>query len=266
MGFFVYMIWVCCLWLQFWPIVGSPRDGALDEHGGSIAGGAVAVTDEDVFAVEGVGCTVTGCFPFFLVAFQEEGATTVDHILAVAVEVGTVDGLAATYCHTVVALCSTTTVVPRNEKIVIAAVLEDEGGFDGVRACETRGGVLFGRFEIGVVTSGYGAWLFTFGYVHGGVESGYLYAVPERSPYHPGGVCRIVDGEVGVDGVPVVALLARGHDATFVLPKVCAERATAEETDGRAILSEGGAAVGQPPATVPFDDVGCPDVIAESWH
>ena len=110
--------------------------------------------------------------------------------------------------------------------------------------------------------------------MHCGVETCQLYAVPEGAPYEPGGVI-IVDDKVWVDGVPIVAgcravgillPVVRGHDAAFVFPHIRAQRATAEQTDGRAVLAECRATVGHPPASVPLDDIGCPDVVLEAWY
>ena len=142
---------------QLWPPVGGPADGALYEHGCTVLGGTVAVADEDVLAVEGVGGTVAGSLPLLLVALQEERASAVGHVLAVAVEVGSADRLAAAHGHTVVAPGASATVVPRHEEIVVAAVLEDERGLDGVGAGKPRGGVLFRGLIVGVIAAGDGA-------------------------------------------------------------------------------------------------------------
>ena len=94
------------------------------------------MTDEDVFTVDGVGGTVAGSFPFFLVALDEEGASAVQHILTFAVEIRSLNALAAAYGYAVVALGTTTAVVPRYEEVVPSAVLEDERCLDGIAACE----------------------------------------------------------------------------------------------------------------------------------
>lgn len=143
--------------LQLRPPVGSPGDGTLDEQGGTILSGAVAVADEDVLVVEGVDGTVTCSLPLFLVTFQEEGAATIGHILTIAIHIGTVDGLAAPYGHAVVRLGTTTAIVPRHKKIIIAAMLEDEGRFDGVRTGKTRCGVGLRGFVVAVITTGNGS-------------------------------------------------------------------------------------------------------------
>lgn len=121
--------------LQLWPTIVSPGDGTLDEQSDAILSRAVAVTDEDVLAVEGVGGTMASGLPLFLVAFQDDGTATVSHILAAAVEVGTVYRLAAPHGYSIVRLGTTTTVVPRHKEVVVAIVLEDERCLNGIRAC-----------------------------------------------------------------------------------------------------------------------------------
>lgn len=54
---------------QFGPSVGGPGDWALNEKGGTVAGGAVTVADEDVLTVDVVGGAVASGFPLLLVAF-----------------------------------------------------------------------------------------------------------------------------------------------------------------------------------------------------
>ena len=60
-------------------------DRALDEDRGTVLGDAVAMTDEDVFAIDMIGSTMTRSFICFFVAFEEEIATTIAHIDAFAV-------------------------------------------------------------------------------------------------------------------------------------------------------------------------------------
>ena len=91
------------------------------------------MTDEDVLTVEGVGSAVAGSLPFLLVSLYEECAAAFGHILAHAIEVGAVNGLAAPHSHAVVALSAATAIVPRYEKIVVTAVFEDERRLDGIR-------------------------------------------------------------------------------------------------------------------------------------
>ena len=153
-------------------------------------------------------------------------------------------------------------------------MLEDERGLNGVSPGILRRGVLLRGLVVRVIAAGNGARLLANGNVHGRVKRSQLNTVPERTPDEPRLVI-VIDDEVRVDGVPVVTLhltvgtafpFVRGHDAALVLPQISSERATAEQADGRTVLAEGGAAVGQPPAPVPFDDIGCPHVTAEAWH
>lgn len=108
----------------------------LDEHGGTTMGGTVAVADEEVFAIEVVGGAVAGGFPFFFVTFQEERSATEEHVLALAVEIGATDCLASSYSHAIVALGTTTAVVPGHEEIVVTVMMKDEGRLDGVASCK----------------------------------------------------------------------------------------------------------------------------------
>ena len=116
------------------PAIGSPSDGTLNEHGGSVLRGTVAMTDEDVLSIEIVGSTMSGSLPFFLVTFQEDSATTICHVLACAVKIWSFNVFAAPNSHAVVALCTTAAIVPRHEEIKEVAVLEDERSFYGVCA------------------------------------------------------------------------------------------------------------------------------------
>ena len=104
---------------------------------------AVAMTDKDVLTVEVVGRTVAGCLELLLIAFDKQVSTAITHVNALAVEVGTVDRLAASYCHAVIALRSLAAVIPRHKEVVIAAMLEDEWRFDGVRSGKVGCGVLW---------------------------------------------------------------------------------------------------------------------------
>ena len=83
-------------------------------------GYAVAVADKDVLSVDGVGGTVAGSLELFLVALDEEIATTIVHILPLTVEIGTFDSLAAAYGHTVGALGALTAIIPRDKQIIVS--------------------------------------------------------------------------------------------------------------------------------------------------
>ena len=129
---------------------------ALNEEGRAVLLGAVAVTDEDVLTIEVISSAVASGLPFFLVAFEDDGTATVDHILARTIEIGTLHRLAAPHGYAIVALGTSTAIIPRYEEVIIAAVLKDKGGLDGVGTSKFRGGVLFRWFIAGVVATGDG--------------------------------------------------------------------------------------------------------------
>ena len=106
------------------------------------------------------------------------------------------------------------------------------------------------------------------------VERRQLDAVPEGAPHQPGHII-VVDDEVWVYGVPVVTRhlpvgtflpVVRAYDAALILPHIRPQRARAQQSYGRAVLAEGGAAVGHPPAAVPLDDIGRPHMATEARH
>jgi hypothetical protein len=96
-------------------------------------GSAIAVTDEDVLFVDGIGCTVTCCFKRLLVAFDEKRSTTVSHVFAFTVEIGSIDSLASPYGNPVGAFLTSAAIVPRYKQIIPATMLEDKRCLDGVR-------------------------------------------------------------------------------------------------------------------------------------
>ena len=165
------------------------------------------MADEDVLTVEGIGGAVACGFIVHLVAFDEQRAAAKTHVFSCLVEIWAFNALAATHCHTVVALASPTAVVPRHEEIIVVVVLQDKRCLDGIGAGMCRCGVGLGCSGARGMASGNGAGLFAFGNVHGGVELGQLYSVPERAPHEPWRV-GFVYHEVRVDGIPVVAVLA----------------------------------------------------------
>ena len=218
---------------------------------------------------------MAGCLEGLLIALDEEVSTAIAHITSLTIEIGAFDALATAYGHTIGAFGTLTAVVPRDEEVIPAVVLEDEGCFDGVRSGKVgrrvlggigihRKGVLCLRIRE-IVTAGDGAGLFALGDMHRRVEAGQLDAVPERTPHEPG-LILIVDDEVGVDGVPVVAAFTGRDDAAHVIPEAKGQGTGGEESDGRTVASEGGTAVGEPPAVVPFDDIRRPDVMGEAGN
>ena len=152
-------------------------------------------------------------------------------------------------------------------------MLEDERCLDGIGTGKVGRGILrrvriHGQRRltlpgIQVKTAGNGTR--GGGEMHRRVEGSNLNAIPEGTPYKPGLVV-IVDDKVRVDGVPVVALFTRADNAALVVPQAISQLTGREQSDGRAILVEGGTAVGKPPAPVPLDDIRGPHMMAEAWH
>ena len=129
--------------MQHRPAVGRPADGSLDEDAGTFQTCAVAVADEECLARgEVVDGAVAGGLKLLLVALEEEVATALGHGHALAVGIGAVNVLRASYGHAVVALCAPAAVVPADEEVVVVAMVQDEGGLDGVAPGEPRRGVL----------------------------------------------------------------------------------------------------------------------------
>ena len=73
--------------LQIRPLIAGPFDGLLDEQGGTVEFSGVAVTDEDAFSIEVVGCTMACGLKFCFIAFQEKGTSTIKHITTFAVKI-----------------------------------------------------------------------------------------------------------------------------------------------------------------------------------
>ena len=126
-----------------------------------------------------------------------------------------------------------------------------------------------------VIATCYGARLLAFRNVHGSVKTCQLDAVPERSPYEPRGVRSIIDNEIRVYGIPVVAghravgillPVVRRYDAALILPHIRTQGAAAEQAYGRAVLTKGRAAVSHPPLPVPLDNIRRPNMTFEARH
>ena len=114
----------------------------MDEDGSTVLGHTIAMTDEDVFAIEVIGCAMTSSFILLFISFEEEVATTIPHVDSFTIEIRTIDGLAAPYCHTIIALGALTAVIPRYKEVIIAPVFEDEWCFDSVRSGKVGCGIL----------------------------------------------------------------------------------------------------------------------------
>ena len=154
-------------------------------------------------------------------------------------------------------------------------MFEDKWSFNRIRSCEVGRRILrrIGIHRKGILrvwireveATGDGARLFALGSVHRRIEAGELDAIPEGAPYDPG-LILVVDDEIGIDGVPVVTTFTGGDDTAFIVPEAGSQRTCGEQADGRAVASEGGAAVGEPPATTILDDIRCPHMMGEAWH
>ena len=92
------------------------------------------MTEEEIAIREGVGRAMTHRLIFLLVAFQQQGATAIAHILAILVQIRTSHLLASAHGNTIVALDATAAVIPAHEEIVITTMLHDERSLDGIGA------------------------------------------------------------------------------------------------------------------------------------
>ncbi len=76
--------------------------------------------------------------PFLLIAFEEECAVNVGHILPITVKIRTIEGLAVSQGYAVISLGSPTTIVPRHEKRIIPIVFEGERCLNGIGSCKNQ--------------------------------------------------------------------------------------------------------------------------------
>ena len=93
---------------------------------------AVSMTDKDVATIHVIDGTMARSLILLLIALNEKHASTLEHIAPIGVKVGPLDVTAAPYSHAIVALCATTTVVPRYKEIVIVVMSHDEGCLYGI--------------------------------------------------------------------------------------------------------------------------------------
>ena len=104
-------------------------------------------------------------------------------------------------------------------------MFEDKRGLDSIGTGIIRGRILrririnrkrslaFAAVEI--KTTGNGTGLLTRSNIHRGIEADHLDAVPEGAPDEPG-LVAVIDDKVGIDGVPVVAILTGSDNTTLV--------------------------------------------------
>jgi hypothetical protein len=128
-----------------------------DKYGCSLMGDTVTMTDEDVLIAKMIDSTVTCRLELLFVTLQKERSPTLTHIDTVTVDIRTINRLGATHRYTIVALSTTTAVIPRHKEVIPISMLEDEGGLDGV--CTRIFGRRIGRLILGIrcITTGNGA-------------------------------------------------------------------------------------------------------------
>ena len=191
------------------PAVAGEGEGADEELGSAAVGLLVGVGDEVGVPVEVVHRAVAYT-EVVLVGAIEVGAAALVHAAALTVVVGALDGARAAVDGLVGGALATATVVVADEEVVVLAALVDEGGLDGVLACLDRVATLDGEVDVLAIdialaiAAGYGDGRGDGSLKVGLGEADELYAVPEGAVAEVGGA-TLVDDEVGVDGVPVVA-------------------------------------------------------------
>lgn len=197
-----------------------------------------------------------------LVGTYEEGSSAKGEVFAIAIEIRTGDGLAASVGNLVGRVLAAAAVVVAHEEIVPIAALEDEwcldgvvAGFDGILTFDGDGDLADFAMAIDATCNGD---RFAERCAEVGVELLDLDSVPERAPY------EIVFADVWVDGVPVGDAFVRDDNGTPVTPpevgRLGVEGLVDGEADGTAVLAEGGAGVVEVPLAVAVADVGCPGV------
>ena len=108
------------------PSIVSPADFSLHQQCRAIVCHAVAMAYEDVTIGEGVCGTMSGSLQRYPIATKERCSSTYSHILAIAVEIWPGNLAAPSYGHTVCALLATAAIVPADEQVVPAVLMEYE--------------------------------------------------------------------------------------------------------------------------------------------
>ena len=127
------------------------------------------MTDKDIFSVNGVCSAMACCLILFLIAFEQDGSASIEHVVATLVEIWSIHILASTHGDAIVALAASTTIVPRHEEIIVALVFHHEGSLDGVGASMCRGGVRFCCCGARGIASCQGSGFLSLCHVHGGI-------------------------------------------------------------------------------------------------
>ena len=195
---------------------------------------------EDVTIREGVCGTMSGSLQRYPIATKERCSSTYSHILAIAVEIWPGNLAAPSYGHTVCALLATAAIVPADEQVVPAVLMEYERCLYGVLASVFGSGVAAMR-EVVAPSACYCPW--TADSVHGAVKRYNLYAVPKASKCHPWPSIGI-STDVGINGIPVVAVLPAGNDTSLISPLRCGKGGGAYQSYGRGVPAECRATIG----------------------
>ena len=142
----------------------------------------------------------------------------------------------------------------------------DERSLDGIGTSKLGGRIRLRRSIPNSMTASDGLRLSSLLRVHRLVERYQLNTIPKGAPRHPR-FPLLVDDEVGIDGIPVVPIATRSHDATLILPSIFVrETLVAEQSDGRSILAKGRARIAHVPLTPILHHIGCPDMSLKARH
>ena len=113
-----------------WPSV-FPFNIPDDEDGFAI-GNLISMANKDIAPAEIVHRTMACRLECGLIALYDRIAAAVSHVDASVIAVRSFDVPASSDDHPVGALIAETAVVPADKQIVIAVMMEDEGGLNGV--------------------------------------------------------------------------------------------------------------------------------------
>ena len=202
------------LWLYCRPSIVCPANLSLHQYCCSIVGNAVAMAYEDVTIREGIGRTMASSLQRHTITTEERGSSSYGHVLAGTVKIWAGNGAAPTYSHPICALLATAAIVPADEEEIPAVLMEYEGCLDGVLASIFRSRIATMRT---IVAPSAGNGLGNADSMHGAVKGNYLNTIPETSESHPWPSSGI-STNVGIYGIPVVAFLPAGDDASLISP------------------------------------------------
>ena len=119
-----------------------PHHAALHKDALSMQWDAVTVADKGFAVGKMIGCTMAGRLEIRAISGNDGRASSRIHRASFTVDIRSVDLLAPSHHNAVGALFSPATIVPTNEKIVIAIMVEDERRLDGVHPSMPRRRIL----------------------------------------------------------------------------------------------------------------------------